>query len=188
MRVRTRFYKARVCISCRTRSTINVYAFEKKLYAFAKNAHAFYTSVPLKLHLICTVCFGSLSCINLCPCGYIELINGRRFLLRISTYVSAFIVPSKIHILVLPCQLIPPHTRNFMGCFGRGLFLGFAPFFQQQNLSCDSSWMVDSSSFRRHERAHSYLFNLFCSRIIWQYAAPQYFQSQFMSIVENTAF
>ena len=50
----TRFHSARVCISCQTCSTINVYMFDKKLYA--NNAHAFYTSLPLKLHLICTVC------------------------------------------------------------------------------------------------------------------------------------
>ena len=35
---------------------------------------------------------------------------------------SAFLIPSKMHISVLPFQLIPAHTWTLVGRFGRGLY------------------------------------------------------------------
>ena len=43
----------------------NAYAFAEIAYAFAKIAYAFNTSLPLKLHLICTV---YLNTVDLCTC------------------------------------------------------------------------------------------------------------------------
>ncbi len=44
----------------------------------------------------------------------------------------------KLQILVAPCKLIPAHTITFIGCLGRGLFLGFSPFFLEHILRCVS--------------------------------------------------
>ena len=45
-----------------------------------------------------------------------------------STYISGFIIPSKMQMFVVPFQLIPAQTWTLVGCFGRGLYRGFCLF------------------------------------------------------------
>ena len=62
------------------------------------------------------VCLGSLSCMNLWLVPYTSLTKGRRVCSRMSVYSHLSIIPSKTHIPVLPCTLIPAHTFTFVGC------------------------------------------------------------------------
>ena len=85
-------------------------------------------------------------------------------------------MPVKMHISVAPCVLIPTNTWTLSGCLGRGLFVGFSPFFRQHLFLCVSSWIEDSSlniTFSKQSpwfhRAHSNLFCLFSFWISWQY-------------------
>ena len=55
------------------------------------------------------VCFGSLSCIKRCS-GSVSIRNGIRVLCRMLQYKMAFMIPSKMQILVAPCRLIPAQT------------------------------------------------------------------------------
>ena len=64
------------------------------------------------------VCFGSLSCMNLWSVPYMSVTKGRRVRSRMSVYSHLSIMPSKMHIPVLPCRLIPAQTFTFGGCLG----------------------------------------------------------------------
>lgn len=64
------------------------------------------------------LCLGSLSCINLHPFGNTFCTKGSRVPSRISMKRVFSIMPSKMHIPVLPLKVIPAHTCNFRGCFG----------------------------------------------------------------------
>ncbi len=121
------------------------------------------------------VCFGSLSCMNRCPFGYLSLMKGTSVTSKMFTYRSAFMIPSKMQTVVAPFQLIPPHTWTFTGCFGLGLFRGFWPFLRQQKRRCVSSCtlvssvqMTSSNGSPRYCWAHSKRFCLFTSLMSWQ--------------------
>ena len=68
------------------------------------------------------VCFGSLSCINLCSSGKTSVMNGTSVPSRMLTN-SSFMIPSKMHIPVLPFFDIPAHTCTLVGCLGlKGIY------------------------------------------------------------------
>ena len=64
------------------------------------------------------VCLGSLSCINLCSSGKTSVMNGTSVPSRMLTNSSFFMIPSEMHIPVLPFFDIPAHTCTLVGCLG----------------------------------------------------------------------
>ena len=100
------------------------------------------------------------------------------------------VIPSKMQIGVRPFLEMPAHTCTFSRCYmhavsnsmriaGIGLGLGAWPSLWQQNLLCDSIWIVDSSVHITSSKLSSWYcrtycnrFTLFSSWIIWQYTLP----------------
>ena len=150
-----------------------------------------------KIHLFVFKCLGSLSCMNRWgPEGYneffksnninwwrtppespdenpIENLEGNKVFSNMFTYTSAVMIPWKMHIFVLPFQLIPAQTWTFNGCLGRGLRKAASPNFRQHRLLWVSSWTVVSSvhsvnGSSKYPKAHSYLFSRLTVRISWQ--------------------
>ena len=95
------------------------------------------------------VCFGSLSCMNLCPSGYTARINGNNAASGIWMNNGAFIIPSTIQIPVLPLQLIPVHTCTLWDALP-WVFSSVAlqPF--SSNISCETpfEWSIHLSRSR----------------------------------------
>ena len=75
------------------------------------------------------VCFGSLSCMNLCPSGNVSRMKGRRHCSSISWYPSLSSLPVKIQSFVAPFREMPAHTCTLYGCFGFCFSRGLSPFF-----------------------------------------------------------
>ena len=61
------------------------------------------------------VCLGSLSCMKW-HTGMTSHRNGNRVCLKTSTYCSASMDPSNVHMLVAPFKLMPAHTWTFTEC------------------------------------------------------------------------
>ena len=96
------------------------------------------------------------------------------------TVSSVSIMPSNMQAFVAPLQLMPAHTCTLVGCFGRGLYLGFCPRLRQQNRLCvsictevSSVHMTSWKSSPRFSCAQWSLLTRFGARISWQYAVPR---------------
>lgn len=62
------------------------------------------------------VCFGLLSAMNRCVSGYTSRRNGNSVYSRTWMYKSTSIIPSKIHMPILSCRLIPAQMWTLTGC------------------------------------------------------------------------
>ena len=127
--------------------------------------------------------------------------KGTRVCSKMLPYSSAFIIPSKMQMLVAPRKLIPAHTWTLIGCLALyrkiikfsyrnnyyyylGLSLGGCPILLQEwrrwvssctLLSSDHITSSKHTSFWDSAKlavAHISLFSLLTLRINWQYALP----------------